>query len=576
MNQLKAAGKRTTLSLTTMTQEDRPVESSIVSLELFDLQEENFIDLPKVFSTVKLPMSKENMATQQDAEKWSHLRDIEIPEIDAEVSLLIGSYVPQALEPLEIRRGQRGEPYATRTALGWVVNGPLGRTGGPPHLVSFINADVQLNEQFEKFYNMEFNDSAFSNEPSMSQEDRRALDIVNESIKLEEGHYEMALPWRKHPPELPNNRSLAEHRLKLLKRRLTKDPLLQGKYTELMDDLLRKGFAKGVHTAQLEEFSTPVWYLPHHPVFHPQKPGKGRVVFDCSAKYRGTSLNDQLLQGPDLTNTLVGVLTRFREESVALMSDVEAMFRQVKVRPDDRNALRFLWRTDGDLSKQADEVQMTVHLFGGTSSPSCANFALRKTTDDNEGDFDPETIQTIRRNFLCRKNLGWDDPIPEEETHRWQKWFNELPKLEQFSVNRCFKPSEFGEIVSRQLHHFSDASQEGYSAVSYLRVVNTRDDIHCSFVLGKSRLAPLKPTTIPRMELSAAVVATRLEKMIQEELEEKPTCRSIFWSDSTCVLRYVENEDKRFQIFVVNRIPTIRDVSLPVQWRYVDTKFNPV
>ena len=217
MNQLKAAGKRTTLSLTTMTQEDRPVESSIVRLELFDLQEENFIDLPKVFSTVKLPVSKENMATQQDAEKWSHLRDIEIPEIDAEVSLLIGSDVPQALGPLEIRRGQRGEPYATRTALGWVVNGPLGRTGGAPHSVSFINADVQLNEQFEKFCNMEFNDSAFSNEPSMSQEDRRALDIMNESIKLEEGHYEMALPWRKHPPELPNNKSLAEHRLKLLK-----------------------------------------------------------------------------------------------------------------------------------------------------------------------------------------------------------------------------------------------------------------------------------------------------------------------------------------------------------------------
>ena len=255
-----------------------------------------------------------------------HLKDIEILEIDAEVSLLIGSDVPQALEPLEIRRGQRGEPYATRTALGWVVNGPIGRTGSAPHSASFINADVQLNAQFEKFCNMEFNDSAFSSKTSMSQEDRRALDVMNESIKLEEGHYEMALPWRQHPPELPNNKSLAEHRLKLLKRRLTKDPLLHGKYTEFVADLLRKGYAKRVHTTQLEQLSTPVWYLPHHPVFHPQKPDKVRVVFDCSAKYRGTSLNDQLLQGPDLTNTLVGVLTRFREESVALMSDVEAMF----------------------------------------------------------------------------------------------------------------------------------------------------------------------------------------------------------------------------------------------------------
>ena len=127
----------------------------------------------------------------------------------------------------------------------------------------------------------------------------------------------------------------------------------------------------------------------------------------------------------------------------------------------------------------------------------------------------------------------------------------------------------------RQLHHFSDASQEGYGAVSYLRIVNTRGDIHCSFVLEKSRLAPLKPTTFPRMELSADVVATRLEKMIQEELEEKPTCRSIFWSYSTCVLHYVEIGEKRFQTFVANRITTIRVSSLTIQWRYVDTKSNP-
>ena len=74
----------------------------------------------------------------------------------------------------------------------------------------------------------------------------------------------------------------------------------------------------------------------------PSKPGKVRIEFDFSAKYRGSSLNDKLLQGPDLTNSLVGVLTRFRQEAVALMADVEAMFHQVKVVPEDCNALRFL------------------------------------------------------------------------------------------------------------------------------------------------------------------------------------------------------------------------------------------
>ena len=88
-----------------------------------------------------------------------------------------------------------------------------------------------------------------------------------------------------------------------------------------MDDLISKDYARKVRKENLD--NSDVWYLPHHAVFHPQKPDKVRVVFDCSAKFQGTSLNDQLLQGPDLTNTLVGVLTRFRQEQIAFMSDIE-------------------------------------------------------------------------------------------------------------------------------------------------------------------------------------------------------------------------------------------------------------
>jgi len=143
-----------------------------------------------------------------------------------------------------------------------------------------------------------------------------------------------------------------------------------------MADLLRSGYARRVYDQHLGPLNTH-WYLPHHAVFHPQKPGKIRVVFDCSANYRGTSLNDQLLQGPDLTNSLVGVITRFRQDPVAFMSDIEAMFHQVRVRPTDCDALRFLWWPDGKLALQPEEYQMTVHLFGAASSPSCANFALK-------------------------------------------------------------------------------------------------------------------------------------------------------------------------------------------------------
>jgi hypothetical protein len=107
-------------------------------------------------------------------------------------------------------------------------------------------------------------------------------------------------------------------------------------------------------------------------VVHPQKPEKVRVVFDCAAKYGGTSLNDMLLQGPDVTNTLVGVLTRFRQESTAVMADIESMFH-VHVREEDSDYLRCLWWPEGDIKREPEEFQMLVHLFGGVSSPSCAS-----------------------------------------------------------------------------------------------------------------------------------------------------------------------------------------------------------
>ncbi|XP_044180257.1 uncharacterized protein LOC122961557 [Acropora millepora] len=168
----------------------------------------------------------------------------------------------------------------------------------------------------------------------------------------------------------------------------------------------------------------------------------------------------------------------------------------------------------------------------------------------------------------------WDDRIPHEDLVRWQDWLKELPKLEQFAVERCLKLTNFGRIASSQLHNFSDASGEGYGAVSYLRFVNEAKDVHCAFLIGKSRQTPQKSITIPRLELSAAVVATRLNRMMKHELDVTVD-REYFWTDSTCVLSYIVNKDKRFQTFVANRITTIHEGSRPDQWYYVHTCSNP-
>ena len=90
-------------------------------------------------------------------------------------------------------------------------------------------------------------------------------------------------------------------------------------------------------------------------------------------------MNDELLQGPDMTNLLVGVLLRFRLGTVGFMGDIEAMFHQVHVPSEQQTYLKFLWWPNGDFTHPPVNYQMCVHLFGAVSSPSCANYALRQT-----------------------------------------------------------------------------------------------------------------------------------------------------------------------------------------------------
>ena len=157
---------------------------------------------------------------------------------------------------------------------------------------------------------------------------------------------------------------------------------------------------------------------------------------------------------------------------------------------------------------------------------------------------------------------------------RYTNWLDNLIKLRKFSVPRSLKPPDFGEVIECQIHHFSDASEEAYGAVSYLRFVNSQNQIHCALLHGKSRVVPLKPLSIPRLELCAATICADYESFIRKEFK-LPITRSHFWTDSTTVLRYLANTDKRFQTFVANRVSRIRDCSDLGQWRYVPSKLNP-
>ena len=149
--------------------------------------------------------------------------------------------------------------------------------------------------------------------------------------------------------------------------------------------------------------------------------------------------------------------------------------------------------------------------------------------------------------------------------------------LEGFRISRCFKPESFGKAVRAELHHFADASQEhGYGKASYLRLINDNGKIHSSFVLGKSRLRPLKnAVTVSMLELTAATLATRINKVVTKELEGRLRIDSVtYWTDSMIVLKYIANETRRFVTFVANRVAIIRQESEPGQWRHVRSGHN--
>ncbi|KAJ8349111.1 hypothetical protein SKAU_G00277000 [Synaphobranchus kaupii] len=683
MNKLNAKGRRTQILLRTLGQEGTVKSYELKGLEISNIDGEGHIELPEVYTQVKIPVSKQNLLTQSDLKKWPYLGEIQLRKIEADVELLIGLNVPKAMEPWQVINSQGNGPYAVKTLLGWVVNGPLSscpateESGSRSVTANRISME-KLKDMLVQQYNQDFPEKDHEEKKEMSCEDKRFVDLATSSVMLKNKHYHLPLPFRDKNVVMPNNRKMAVQRTVNLARRFKRDSAYAAEYKTFMDNVLAKGYAERVPQEELLRNDGHVWHIPHHGVYHKRK-NKLRVVFDCSSSYRGRSLNAELLQGPDLANSLLGVLLRFRQERIAIMADIEAMYYQVKVHEDHRDFLRFLWWPGGDTTKPLEAYRMNVHLFGAVSSPSIANFALKQTGCDNPDQYSMEVLHTIKHGFyvddclkedftltkwvsnsqevlrtvpeshraalvqkldldpekpplervlgiqwniqrdtftfvvsiqnraptrrailsivssvydplgflspfiltakqilqrLCTEKCGWDDVIPDELSKPWQRWLMELEQLSRFEVDRCTMPTNFGHARTAELHHFCDASEVGFGTVSYIRLKNDKGDVHIAFVLGKSRVTPLKQITIPRLELAAATLVVKVDRMLQKELQMKLES-STYWTDSTSVLKYINNQTTRFHTYVANRIAVIHNLSQRHQWRHVRTKENP-
>jgi hypothetical protein len=190
--------------------------------------------------------------------------------------------------------------------------------------------------------------------------------------------------------------------------------------------------------------------------------------------------------------------------------------------------------------------------------------------------FDPLQLLspfTVRAKIIMQEiwtaGIGWDEHLPDDLSAKWKAWSDELTDLSLFEVPRCLRlptPSD------TQLHVFSDASKDAYSAVAYLLCKYEDRDHTCRLIASKNRVSPIKAVTIPRLELMGAVLSARLATAILKVLTVHAT---VFWTDSTNVLFWVHNRSRNFKPFVANRVGEIQRLTNPEDWRHVPGDKNP-
>lgn len=706
--QLNLKGQPEDLILRTVRQDQQVLHGAAVSFTVSPVTNRHKkFPIQGAFTAERLGLAEQTHPVASLQKIYKHLAGLPLQQLDrVQPVLLIGSDCPHLVTPIEpVHLGPPGGPAAVRTRLGWTLQGPTHeiKHGLNTHqcLFTAISPNADLFAQVEKLWQMDVIPYRNEKVVTRSKLDQEAIRLLQEkTVRVNvDGVMRYATPLLRtqHMPTLHMPKEAVLPQLRSIERKLTKSPDQACAYKTEMERLRNAGYVKKLHPYKAER-SQESWYIPHHMVTHN---GKNRVVYNCSFQYEGQNLNELLLPGPTLSPTLLAVLLRFREHSTALSSDIRGMFHQVRLLPDDKPLLRFLWR-DITLEQAPDVYQWQVLPFGTTCSPCCATFALQKhvldhsqpgdqvrevieksfyvdnclhslTSKDagkdlvdqlcallNEGGFElrqwasncPAVIShlpsdtrsnscelwlsqglqdthestlgllwhcqsdtlhykhrvvnctkvtmrsiyrvlasqydplgyiipyTTRAKILVQrlwdKKRDWDDPqLPEDLLSLWSSWEKELSDLDKISLPRCYS-SPYMDLPTnrRDIHIFCDASEQAYGSVAYLRTENTEGQVEVAFLAARSRVAPRKQQSIPRLELCAALSGAQLSKVLVTELTI-PIHSLTLWSDSMTVLIWLLSSSCRYKVFVGTRVAEIQELTASATWSYIRSEDNP-
>ena len=420
------------------------------------LNGETIVMLPTLIECNSMPDDKEEIPTPEITQLFPHLAPVadKIPPPDpsAQILLLLGRDVLSVHKVREQHNGPNNTPYAQRLDLGWVIVGEICLDGAhQPTDVNVYKTNILPNGRASYFtpcpkgihvkekatsQSLQYlpdvlrysgpskgssadtsciGDSVFlrtadDEKTALSIEDKLFLDLMKKEVCLaEDNHWVAPLPFRSPRIRLPDNKEQAKHRLFSLQRTFQKKPGMKEHFFDFMQKVIENHQAEPAPPLKPGE---ECWYLPIFGVYHPQKPDKIRVVFDSSAQFSNISLNDVLMTGPDLNNTLIGVLLRFRKERIAITADIEQMFYCFKVKEDHRNYLRFLWHKENCPEEEIIDYRMTVHVFGNSPSPAVAIYGLRRTAEHGEAEHGTDAKEFVLHNFYVDDGIT---SVPSEE-----------------------------------------------------------------------------------------------------------------------------------------------------------------